>query len=148
RTQDFEAEVKRITGGEGVDIALDAVGGESFRKSYRSLAPLGRLYVFGASSLAPGEKRSVVAAVTGMLKMPTFKPLSLMSHNRGVQGVNVGHLWKKGDLMASMLAEIMALVASGTLDPVVDRTFPFAQAAEAHAYIQDRKNFGKVLLVP
>jgi NADPH:quinone reductase-like Zn-dependent oxidoreductase len=47
-----------------------------------------------------------------------------------------------------MLAEIMALVASGTLDPVVDRTFPFAQADEAHAYIQDRKNFGKVLLVP
>ena len=148
RAQDFQAEVKRITGGAGVDIALDAVGGESFRKSYRSLAPLGRLYVFGASSLAPGKKRSVVSALRGLMAMPAFRPIPMMNANRGVHGVNVGHLWKRADLLTAMLRDIVGLVADGTFDPVVDSTFPFARAAEAHARMQDRQNFGKVLLVP
>jgi NADPH:quinone reductase-like Zn-dependent oxidoreductase len=94
-TQDFEEEVRRFTDGRGVDIALDAVGGESLAKSYRSLASLGRLFVFGASSLAPGSKRSWVSALVGLARMPTFKPLRLMSQNKGVLGVNLGHLWNR-----------------------------------------------------
>ncbi|MBV9108477.1 MAG: zinc-binding dehydrogenase [Gemmatimonadetes bacterium] len=148
RTQDFLAEVKRITGGRGVDIALDAVGGESFRKSYKSLAPLGRLYVFGASALATGKTRSIVSAVRGMLAMPVFRPLPMMNANRGVQGVNLGHLWKQAALLKQMLGDIVALVADGTFDPVVDRSFPFDRAGEAHAWLQDRRNFGKVVLTP
>jgi NADPH:quinone reductase-like Zn-dependent oxidoreductase len=148
RTQDFEAEVKRITSGRGVDVALDAVGGESFRKSYRSLAPLGRLYVFGASSMATGARRSVVAALGGLVRMPRFHPLGMMNANRGVHGVNLGHLWDRADLLARMLGEIMERVADGTFDPVVDRSFPLERAGEAHSYIQERRNFGKVLLAP
>jgi NADPH:quinone reductase-like Zn-dependent oxidoreductase len=148
RTQDFLEEVKKMTDGEGVDIALDAVGGESFRKSYKSLADLGRLFVFGASSLAPGTKRSWISALTGLSKMGSFKPLQLMSHNKGVLGVNLGHLWKRGDELAAMLEEIVALFADGSFKPVVDRSFPFSEAAAAHRYIQDRKNFGKVVLTP
>jgi NADPH:quinone reductase-like Zn-dependent oxidoreductase len=147
-TRDFEAEVKRITGGQGVDIALDAVGGESFGKSYRSLAPLGRLYVFGVSGFATGERRSVVSALRGMMKTPRFHPFPLMNANRGVHGVNLGHLWKRTDLLTGMLGEILAGVRDGTFDPVVDRVFPFERAGEAHAYIQGRGNFGKVLLAP
>jgi NADPH:quinone reductase-like Zn-dependent oxidoreductase len=131
-----------------VDIALDAVGGESLAKSYRSLASLGRLFVFGASSLAPGSKRSMVSALIGLAKMPTFKPLRLMSQNKGVLGVNLGHLWHRGEEMAAMLEEITELFADGTFMPVVDKAFSFAEAAAAHQYIQDRKNFGKVVLTP
>jgi len=148
RNQDFEAEVKRITEGRGVDIALDAVGGESFKKSYRNLASLGRLFVFGVSSFAPGTKRSMVAALTGMWKMPSFKPLALMNRNRGVFGVNLGHLWDRGPELRAILAEMLALFADGTFQPVVDRSFKFDEAASAHRYIQERKNFGKVLLEP
>jgi NADPH:quinone reductase-like Zn-dependent oxidoreductase len=148
RTQDFLAETKRVTDGRGVDIALDAVGGDSFRKSYRALAPLGRLYVFGASALATGKRRSIVGAVRGMLAMPAFRPIPMMNANRGVQGVNLGHLWKEAARLKEMMGQIMALVADGTFDPVVDRTFPLDQAGDAHAWIQDRRNFGKVLLVP
>ncbi len=148
RTRDFEAEVKRITGGRGVDIALDAVGGESFGKSYRSLAPLGRLYVFGVSSFATGERRSVLAALRGVMRTPRFHPFPMMNSNRGVHGVNLGHLWKEADLLARGLGEILAGVRDGTLDPVVDRVFPLERAGLAHAYIQGRGNFGKVLLAP
>jgi NADPH:quinone reductase-like Zn-dependent oxidoreductase len=148
RNQDFQAEVKRITGGAGVDIALDAVGGDSFRKSYQSLAPLGRLYVFGVSALAPGKTRNILSAAKGLLTMPAWRPIGLMNANRGVHGVNVGHLWKQSVLLRRMLEDIMRLVQDGTFVPVVDRSFPFAQAGEAHAWMQERKNFGKVLLTP
>ncbi|MDX1741660.1 MAG: medium chain dehydrogenase/reductase family protein [Rhodothermales bacterium] len=148
RTRDFEVEVRRITEGKGVDIALDAVGGASFRKSYKSLADLGRLFVFGVSSLAPGSKRSWISALSGLAKMGSFKPLELMSHNKGVFGVNLGHLWNRRDKLAAMLGEVLDLFADGTFEPVVDRSFPFSEAAAAHRYIQDRKNFGKVILTP
>jgi NADPH:quinone reductase-like Zn-dependent oxidoreductase len=148
RTQDFLAEVKRITGGRGVDIALDAVGGSSFRKSYKALAPLGRLFVFGASAMATGKKLNVLAAARGVLAMPAFRPIPLMNANRGVHGVNLGHLWHLPDRLQGMMREIVARVADRTFALVVDRTFPFAQAGEAHTYMQDRRNFGKVLLTP
>jgi NADPH:quinone reductase-like Zn-dependent oxidoreductase len=148
RTQDFEAEVRRLYGKAGVDVALDAVGGDSFRKSYRCLGPLGRMYVFGVSSFAPGRTRSVVAALRGLASMPRFSPIALMNGNRGVHGVNLGHLWHRGELLNQMLGEIVALVDDGTFDPVVDQTFPFDRAGDAHARLQDRQNFGKVLLTP
>lgn len=146
RTQDFEAEVERITEGAGVEIVLDAVGGASFGKSYRCLAPLGRLFMFGASSFAPGETRSLLSALAGILKLPKFKPMALMEGNRGVFGVNLGHLWEQGPQLTGMLREIIELVADGTFNPVVDRVFPFEEAAEAHRYLQSRQSFGKVLL--
>jgi len=148
RSQDFEEEVERVTGGRGVDIALDAVGGESFKKSYRCLAPLGRLFVFGASSMVSGTKRNLWTAFRQMMRMPRFKPLAMMSRNRGVLGVNLLHLWQEVGKIRLMLGEIAALTEEGKLDPVVDESFPFDRAAEAHAYIQARKNFGKVLLTP
>jgi len=148
RTQDFQAEVMRITGDKGVDIALDAVGGDSFRKSYRSLAPLGRLYMFGISSFATGERRSVISTLRGVMRTTVFHPFPLMNGNRGVHGLNVGHLWTRIDLLARMLGEILGNVRGGKFDPVVDRVFPFEKAGEAHAYIQGRGNFGKVLLAP
>ncbi|MFV2072972.1 MAG: medium chain dehydrogenase/reductase family protein [Thermoanaerobaculales bacterium] len=148
RSQDFEEEVARITDGKGVDIVLDAVGGISFSKSYRCLTDLGRLFVFGASSLAPGTRRKIGAALVGLLRMPSFKPVDLMQNNRGVIGVNLGHLWHRGDELAEMLGKITELFADGTFRPVVDRSFAFDDAAAAHRYIQERRNFGKVVLTP
>ena len=146
--EDFELEVKRITDGRGVDIVLDAVGGESFGKSYRSLAPLGRMFVFGGSAFAPKGTRNLFSVAKAFLAMPSFKPMTMMSENRGVHGVNLGHLWNETEKIRVMLGDVMALVREGKLDPVVDKTFAFTQAGEAHRYIQERKNFGKVVLVP
>lgn len=146
--EDFEAAVMRITGGRGVDVALDGLGGSSFRRSYRCLAPLGRLCLYGVSTLAPGAGRNLFAAVRGIVSMGAFWPISLMNRNRTVIGFNLGHLWSEGPLLRGMLEDILRLVVEGVLDPVVDRGFPLEQAAAAHAYIHDRKNFGKVLLLP
>jgi NADPH:quinone reductase-like Zn-dependent oxidoreductase len=146
RNDDFEAEVSKLTGGRGVDIALDAVGGKSLRKSYRSLAPMGRLFAFGASSLAPSTKRQLIPAIRGLLSMPRFGVVEMMNDNRGVFGINLGHLWEERSALRAMLGEVLEGVIAGDFDPVVDRTFPFTEAAEAHGYIQARKNFGKIIL--
>ncbi len=148
RNQDFQAEVKRITNGKGVDIVLDAVGGTSFKKSYASLGDMGRLFLFGASAVAPGKTRSMLTAIKFLASMPKFKPVDLMQTNKGVHGVNLGHLWHRAGELTEMLRQIMALVEDETFAPVVDETFSFDAASDAHAYIQARKNFGKVLLTP
>lgn len=147
-TQDFEAEVMRITDGRGVDIVLDAVGGGSYAKSYRCLRHLGRLFMFGASSFMPDKKRRLWPLIKGLWGTPSFKPFELMDHNRGVFGVNLGHLWHEPERMAEMMQAITDKVGDGTLNPVVDRVFAFSAAAEAHAYMQSHQNFGKILLQP
>src|SRR5713101_8021969 len=110
RTANVLAEVRRLTNGRGADVVLDPIGGRSFADSYRMLAPLGRLVMYGASSIAPGERRSIWRALTTILQMPRFKPLSLMNRNRGVFGLNVGHLWDErrqlADAMMFLLGEV------------------------------------------
>jgi NADPH:quinone reductase-like Zn-dependent oxidoreductase len=147
-TQDFAAEVRRITNGRGVDIALDAQGGESLKKSLRSLAPTGRLFAFGAASLSPDGTRDLFSALKGVLQMPLIDlfPFNLMNDNRGIFGVNMGHLWDESKILLGQLNQLLVLYGEGAVQPVIDSTYPFEQAAEAHQRIHDRKNVGKVLL--
>lgn len=148
RSQDFETEVMRHTGGRGVDVVLDPQGGSSFRRSYRCLAPLGRLFLFGMAGSVQGDRMKPLALLRELLTTPWFHPLSLLNNNRGVFGTNMGRLFDQFDRLSPDMAEIVHLLGEGTLAPVVDRVFPFAEAAAAHHYLQDRKNFGKVLLQP
>lgn len=145
-SRDFEAAVMSITKGQGVDIVLDALGGAALAKSYRVLRPAGRLFTFGFSRATPGERRSLLTIVTELLRAPKFKPLDLMSHNRAVLGVNMNHIAERPELLGLELDGLMELFAQGVIRPRVDKVFPLAQAGDAHRFIQDRKNVGKVLL--
>jgi len=144
RTQDFEAEVKRITDGRGVDVVLDATG--AFRKSYRCLAPLGRLVCFGFSSAASGMTPNRLAAIPKLLAIPWFHPVQLMNANKAVIGVNLGHLWDRIDMLRREMLALLADAEAGRIAPVVGKTFPLTDAAAAHRYVQERRNVGKVVL--
>ena len=146
RRGDVVGDVRRLTNGRGVDIVLDPIGGRSFADSYRLLAPLGRLIIYGVSSMAAGQRRSLLRAVAALVRMPRFKPLSLMDHNRGVFGLNLGHLWDERALLAEAMQLLIDDVAAARLRPIVARTFPLEQAAEAHRFMQARSNIGKVIL--
>jgi NADPH:quinone reductase-like Zn-dependent oxidoreductase len=149
RTQDFEAEVLRITGGRGVEVALDARGGTSFRKSYRCLAPMGRLFCFGLSS-GNAQRRSEAwrTLPQALATTPIFHPLQLMNANKGVFGVNMGHLWDEGPRIGTFLGELAGMWERGEIAPVMDATFPFGEAARAHDQLGLGRNFGKVVLTP
>jgi NADPH:quinone reductase-like Zn-dependent oxidoreductase len=153
RTQDFEAEIARITGGEGVDVVMDAIGPSSFRKSYRALRQGGRLIMFGLSEVQTGDRRNVPAVVKGLARMPLatmpwWKSLSMMNENKGVFGLNMLHWWDREGNLDRALEPILDGLESGKLDPVVAETFPFERAADAHRFIADGKNVGKVVLTP
>jgi synaptic vesicle membrane protein VAT-1 len=148
-TQDYEAEVKRLTRGRGVHIVLDAMGGEHWKKGYRCLAPSGRLVMFGLSSAVTGKTRSVLSLLKTLLSTPffSFPPTRLINDNKALVGVNLGHMWGETELFKSWLLQLLAWYGEGKIHPTVSARFPLAEAAAAHHYIQDRKNIGKVVLV-
>ncbi len=146
RAQDFEAEVMRLTGGRGVDVALDPLG--TFKKSYRCLAQMGRLVMYGASNVLRGQRFNPLHALSAVARMPFFHPLKMLPDNKGVFGVNMGRLWDDSDRLGAELREVLKGFASGDFRAIVDSEIPFAEACRAHERIQSRQNFGKVVLVP
>ena len=150
RTEDFEIRAREITNGRGVELILDAIGGDSLRKGYRLLAPTGRLGMFGISSAVTHKERRVLDMLGMLARTPWFRfnPMSLITANKGVFGVNLGHLWGEIDRIRGWGEQILDLWTQGVIKPKIAQSFTFDEAAAAHHFIQDRKNIGKVLLCP
>jgi NADPH:quinone reductase-like Zn-dependent oxidoreductase len=146
RVVDLAREVLRLTGGRGVDVVLDPIGGKNLETSYRLLAPLGRLIIYGVSAVTSGERRSWWRAARAVMQMPSFRPLSLMNKNRGVFGLNLAHLWDERRQLTNAMQLLLLELEAGRLQPVVARSFPLEQAADAHRFIHSRANIGKVVL--
>jgi NADPH:quinone reductase-like Zn-dependent oxidoreductase len=149
RTGDWAAEVRRITNNEGVDMILDPLGGSATKINYGLLAPQGRLCVFGFSRAASGERPSP-AILRELIREMRIKPRQLMMDNKTIIGAHIGRMDtpKEAALLLEELGELRKLYEQGHIHPIVGKTFPLAQAAEAHRFIQRRENIGKVLLIP
>ena len=153
RSQDFEAEVMRITGGEGVDLIMDALGPTSFRKDYRLLRSGGRLVMYGLSENSDNGVRNIPATLKSLAKMPWatmpwWKSLMMMNENKGVFGLNMLSWWDREGNLDRVTEPLMADLEAGRLEPVVAEAFPFDRAGEAHEFIAQRRNVGKVVLFP
>jgi NADPH:quinone reductase-like Zn-dependent oxidoreductase len=153
RSQDFEAETMRITGGEGVDLVMDALGPTSFRKDYRLLRPGGRLVMYGLSENSKEGKRDIPMTFKSLAAMPTatmpwWKSLLVMNENKGVFGLNMLKWWDTEGNLDRLVQPLMDDLAAGRLDPVVAEAFPFDRAGDAHKFIAERRNVGKVVLFP
>jgi NADPH:quinone reductase-like Zn-dependent oxidoreductase len=130
------------------DVILDAVAGKSFRTSYKLLRPGGRLVAFGASSLVSGERKDVLTALRTLARMPRFNLIKQMSESKAVIGLNMLTLWKDRGSLRPWIEPLQAMLDDGTIQPVVAGTFPFEQAGAAQTMIGERRNIGKVVLVP
>lgn len=153
RALDFEAEAMRITDGEGVDVVMDALGPTSFRKDYRLLRPGGRLIMYGLSEVTNERGRDLPATLKSLVKMPFatmpwWKSLPVMNENKGVFGLNMLHWWDREDSLDRLTEPLMSDLAEGRLEPVVAEAFPFERAGDAHEFIAERRNVGKVVLFP
>jgi len=148
RTQDWLKILRELTNGRGVELVLDPIGGAQWRKSYKALRPTGRLSMSGVSTASVTGSNSRLGLLKMVLQMPWFNPVALMNGNKGVFGVNLGHLWEEGEKVVEWMHGILRGVEEGWVRPHVDRTFSFEQAGEAHAYMEARKNIGKVVLLP
>lgn len=132
-THDFEAEVKRITGGKGVQVAYDAVGKTTFDKSLACLAPRGMLALYGQAS-GPVQPFDL-ARLGGLMSLFVTRPsLAAYTATRPelIQRAN----------------DVLGWVSAGRLNVKVDSTFKLAEAPKAHARLESRASSGKILLVP
>ncbi|MGO9832188.1 MAG: synaptic vesicle VAT-1 family membrane protein [Myxococcaceae bacterium] len=145
RTSDWEAEVRRLTQGRGVDLILDALGGVDWKRGYRSLAPAGHLVCFGFANLVSGSTRSWPRVLWQLAQVRRWGPLQLMNDNRIVSGVNLAHLFGEVELLGESMRALFRLFQEGRISPKVDRVFPLAEGAAAHRFLQERRNVGKVL---
>jgi NADPH2:quinone reductase len=134
RAHDFVAEARRLTDGRGVDVIVDSVGGVTLQGSINALAYRGRCVTVGDAGRAPAEHLdiSTMRANNQTLSGYFMGAELLLAHER-VHGMIAGHL---------------DAIARGELKVVIDRTFPLSDASGAHAYIESRQAFGRVLLVP
>ncbi|PYT74073.1 MAG: alcohol dehydrogenase [Acidobacteria bacterium] len=122
KTQKIRDEVRRITNKRGVDVVFEHVGTATWEDSLASLAPTGRLVTCGATTGYDGKVD---------LRFLFSRQLSLLGSYMGTK---------------SELHTVMKLVAAGKLKPVLDRTFPLAEAAAAHGYLESSAQFGKVVV--
>jgi NADPH:quinone reductase-like Zn-dependent oxidoreductase len=131
------------------DLVLDAIGGASFRRSYRLLRPGGRLVAYGASSVQPGERRDLRRVIPQAVVMwRGFDLIAQMAQSKSVIGLNMLRLWEDRQTLEPWIGQVMALVEDGTVQPVISDVVPFDRAADAHRVIAERRNVGKVVLVP
>jgi NADPH:quinone reductase-like Zn-dependent oxidoreductase len=131
-----------------LDVVIDAIGGASFRRSYKLLRAGGRLVCFGASGVVSGETRNLVTAARTALRMPRFNLLKQMSESKSVIGLNLLTLWDEAGSAARWSAPLTEMLADGTISPVVAAAFSFDRAPDAHRFITERRNVGKVVLTP
>ncbi len=132
RTQDFEAEVKRLTSGRGVDVVYDSVGKDTFDKSLNCLRPRGMLALFGFSSGAVPPFDPAVLGAKGSLFLT--RP-----------GLNQ-YIATREELTARA-NDLFAWLAAGQIEVTIDRVLPLSEAAKAHELLESRATAGKVLLV-
>ncbi|PIE40578.1 MAG: alcohol dehydrogenase [Gammaproteobacteria bacterium] len=148
RKQDWGSVLNQLTNGRGVDLITDPIGGSHWRKSYQHLASTGRLAMFGISTVAEPGISGKLNLVKMALQTPFYHPFSLMNNNKGVFGVNMGHLWHEHQKIRIWMNAILEGYSQGWVRPYVDKSFSFENAGDAHVYIEERRNIGKVVLTP
>ncbi len=131
--EDFEEATKRLTDGQGVDVVYDSVGKSTFMKGLNCLRPRGYMVLYGQSSgpVAPFDPQILNAKGSLFLTRPSL-----------------GHYAATREELLQRANDLFAWTAAGELEVRVDRTFPLAEAAEAHRYLEGRQTKGKVLLIP
>jgi len=130
-------------------MILDARGGPYLKDSLRRLAPGGRAISYGVSSLVAGRKRSIPHAIRRLLQTPLLTPIGLAMANQGIFGLNMLKLFDTEEGMRLLLKAMDGMLEgfqAGLFKAVVAKSFPLANAGDAHAYLQARKSIGKVVL--
>ncbi len=151
RNNDWFDVLMELTNGKGVDLITDPLGGKEWKRGYKALRSTGRLGMFGISTASTGPEGGLKAywnMAKTAVQMPFFHPLSLINNNKGVFGVNLGQLWHEPDKAATWMHAVLEGVDDGWVKPHVDAIFTFEEVGEAHRYIEERRNIGKVILVP
>lgn len=145
RKTSFVEDLRLNVGRRPLDAVLDPLGGDNLAKDRKVLKPTGRVIVYGMANAVRGEKANPIVSLVAGLQMFHINILSLFSQNHGIYGLNVLRLWPF-DVMRTSGEAILAEFRQQRLETTIDKVFPLSQCGEAHRYLQDRRNIGKVVL--
>lgn len=146
-TTDYVDEIKKISP-KGVDIVMDPLGGSDTAKGYNLLKPMGKVVTYGMANLLTGPKRNLMAMARTWWNQFSVTSLQLLPANRAVCGFHLGHLEGEVDLVSGVVAHLLTLYNQGHIKPHIDSVWPFEKVVDAMKQMQEKKNVGKVLLVP
>jgi NADPH:quinone reductase-like Zn-dependent oxidoreductase len=148
RNQDWLPALLKLTDNRGVELVIDPIGGSHWKKSYQALRATGRLGMFGVSTASATGLKGKWGLLKVAFQTPWFHPFPIINKNKGVFGLNLGHMWHEREKVAEWMRTVIDGVSEGWIRPHVDKSFLFDEVAEAHRYLEARKNIGKVVLVP
>lgn len=145
REQDIEKELLDRTDGRGVDVVLEMVGGDVFRKSVRLLAPFGRLVVVGFAGLNL-QKWNPLSWWRTFRDMPKIKIGTMLRRSINIGSSHIGYLLEREELILALWSELVDFVRRQKIRPVIGRVFPFDEIARAHELMESRGSTGKIVL--
>lgn len=145
RRQDFEAEVRALVGEGGIDVVVELVGGEVYRKSLRLLAPFGRIVIGGLAGVR-FRRRNPFSWWSTWRALPRARLGAMARGSQGVMATHVGYLLEHPQVLARVWGELVEFVERHGIRPVVGATFGFEELAKAHELMESRRSAGKVVV--
>ncbi|XP_042328253.1 synaptic vesicle membrane protein VAT-1 homolog [Sceloporus undulatus] len=147
RAADYVAEVRKISP-KGVDVVLDPLGGSDTTKGFNLLKPMGKLVTYGVANLLTGQRKNLMAMAKTWWNQFSINALQLLHSNKAVCGYHLGYLDDEVELLNGVVTKLIALYNQGKIKPKVDSVWSFEQVVDAMKQMQEKKNVGKVVLVP
>ncbi|MCB0279242.1 MAG: zinc-binding dehydrogenase [Calditrichaeota bacterium] len=144
REANFYTQLKGLLGERHLDLILDGIGGKTQFDSFRLLAPMGRLIVFGAATFTPGKNRpNYIKSIFEYLRRPTYDPLKMVNSNRSVMAFNLIWLWGQTQLLTELVREIQSIDLKA---PLVGDKFSFQEMHTGLQLLRSGKSIGKIIV--
>ena len=144
RGESFKDQLGKALDNRDLNIVLECIGGKIFRDSFNSLAPSGRIIIYGgAQFMSQSSRPNYFKIIPKFLSRPKVDPLSLSNTNRSVMGFNLIYLWDKPDELKKMLLEILNM---NIKPPYIGKIYSFSNLIEALKYFQSGKTIGKIVV--
>ena len=147
RSGNIREELEDKLSGEKIDVVFDNIGGLSFKWGFGMLAPGGRIVAYGAAAQNRGQKSSQLNNLRVGLGFGFHSPIGLIVKSQSILGVNMLAIADhKPMILKEVMAEVGRLTREGIIRPVLGKTFPASQIAEAHEFLESRQSTGKIAL--
>ena len=142
---DWDQQVRGFDKGSGVDVVLELVGGDTFKKAKGLLNPFGRIVIAGVASIK-WSKTNPLSWASALKKIPRYDIRKMAVGSNGILATHIGYLIKNKELSKQLWKELSSFAISHDIKPVISHIFDFDQLPQAHEYIESRKSYGKVVV--
>ncbi len=145
--ENITSKLRRWTNKQGIDVAIDSVGGKTFRQSYHSLAASGRIVTVGMASVTKIRYWNPLTWIEVLLSIPMINGIKLLDKSRGVIGFNLNRIMRqRNDKAQNAWQSLSRMFEKKEIEPVIDSVFELEEVRKAHERMESRESIGKIVL--